>query len=144
MKQTYFTIGQAAKETGKSKATISRDIKKGKLSAEKLENGSYKIQVVELFRLYERKETGVTGSTNENETIGNPHETPSELIELRVKVKGLEEQLSREKEQCDKWERQAERVSNLLTDQREPQAPTTQNSGLLGGLKNILWGNGSK
>ena len=31
----YFTLGQAAKKTGISKATISRDIKKGKLSAER-------------------------------------------------------------------------------------------------------------
>ena len=47
-----YTLGQAAKATNRSKGTISGDIKSGKLSAEKLENGSYAIDASELIRVY--------------------------------------------------------------------------------------------
>jgi hypothetical protein len=38
---SMYTIGTAARATGKSKSTISRDIDKGKISAVKNEDGSY-------------------------------------------------------------------------------------------------------
>jgi len=38
-----YSIGEAVKATGKSKATIHRAIKSGKISAYKKENGSYKM-----------------------------------------------------------------------------------------------------
>ena len=50
---TYFSVNQAAKETGKSPSTISRAIKSGKMTAsEKSEDGSYKIEASELFRVF--------------------------------------------------------------------------------------------
>lgn len=50
---TYFSVNQAAKETGKSPSTISRAIKSGKMTAyEKNEDGSYKIDASELFRVF--------------------------------------------------------------------------------------------
>src|SRR3954451_17963955 len=45
-----YTIGQAAKATGKSKPTISRAIKSGVMSATKNEDGSYTIDPAELHR----------------------------------------------------------------------------------------------
>ena len=45
-----LTLGQAAKETGLSKPSISKAIKTGRLSAVKTENGEYQIDPVELFR----------------------------------------------------------------------------------------------
>lgn len=50
-----FTIGQAAKETGKSKSTLSKALKNGTLSAEKKPDGSYQIDAAELFRVFPRK-----------------------------------------------------------------------------------------
>ena len=47
-----LTLGQAAKETGLSKPSISKAIKTGRLSAVKTENGEYQIDPVELFRVY--------------------------------------------------------------------------------------------
>jgi excisionase family DNA binding protein len=47
-----LTLGQAAKETGLSKPTISKAIKTGRLSAVKAENGEYQIDPAELFRVY--------------------------------------------------------------------------------------------
>ena len=47
-----YTLGEAAKTTGMSKAAISRAIKIGTISAEKQENGSFKIDPAELHRVY--------------------------------------------------------------------------------------------
>ena len=48
----YFTLGDAAKQAGISKPTLSKAIKNGRLSAEKQSNGSYRIQPTELFRIF--------------------------------------------------------------------------------------------
>jgi len=47
-----LSLGQAAKETGMDKSTISRAIKSGKLSATRKENGGYAIDPAELFRVF--------------------------------------------------------------------------------------------
>ena len=46
-----FTLGTAARHVGKSKPTISKAIKDGKLSATKV-NGVYRIDPSELSRVY--------------------------------------------------------------------------------------------
>ena len=48
----HLSLGQAAKETGMDKSTISRAIKSGKLSATRKENGGYEIDPAELFRVF--------------------------------------------------------------------------------------------
>ena len=58
-----YTLGEAAKATGKSKATISKAIKSGRVSARKDETGTFHIDPSELHRVYpptvssEHKET---------------------------------------------------------------------------------------
>lgn len=47
-----YSLKQAAEAVGKSKPTIQRAIKAGKISAEKDANGYYKIDVAELHRIY--------------------------------------------------------------------------------------------
>lgn len=47
-----YTLGQAAKATGKSKPAIFDQIKKGRISAQKNELGRYEIDPSELHRLY--------------------------------------------------------------------------------------------
>ena len=54
-----FTLGTAAKHVGKSKPTISKAIKDGKLSATKL-NGVYQIDPSELSRVF--PSTSATGA----------------------------------------------------------------------------------
>ena len=44
-----YTLGQAAKEIGCSKATLSRAIKNGKLSAKKNDDDTYAIDAAELM-----------------------------------------------------------------------------------------------
>ena len=45
-----YTLGEAAKAVGFSKPTLSRAIKNGKLSAKRLDDGSYSIDPAELER----------------------------------------------------------------------------------------------
>ena len=75
------TLGTAAKAVGKSKATISKAIKSGKISAHKLPNKSYEIDPAELHRVYpptpsqpvagERLDTpnATGGNSNENQIL---------------------------------------------------------------------------
>ena len=68
--RTYFTIGQAAKETGKAKSTIKKAIDNGEISvAEKTARG-FKIDASELFRVFPRKTEERSKNTHieQNET----------------------------------------------------------------------------
>lgn len=47
-----YTLGEAAKRTGKSKPTIHRAIKSGKISATRNDDGSYTIEAAELHRVF--------------------------------------------------------------------------------------------
>lgn len=140
--KTKFTLGEAATITNKSKPTISRDLKSGKLSGIKQDNGQWSIDLSELERVYELTEQdqstkrSVKHSMKQNETFREtPHETLNELIELRVKVKLLEERLNnenktiedlrnrldREAERLDKQLDEHKKMTLLLTDQSKPR-----------------------
>ena len=47
-----YTLGEAAKATGRSKPTIQRAVKSGLISASKTEDGSYAIDPAELHRVF--------------------------------------------------------------------------------------------
>ena len=47
-----YTLGTAAKATGKSKTTIQRAIAKGQISADRLAGGGYSIDPSELHRVF--------------------------------------------------------------------------------------------
>lgn len=49
-----YTLGEAEKVTGKSKATISAAIKSGRISARKDDTGTFHIDPAELHRIYPR------------------------------------------------------------------------------------------
>lgn len=117
-----YTLGTAAKATGKSKTTIQRAISKGKISAFKDDDGSYSIDPAELHRVFpiEKHET-VTSNTEVDDE--RPHdETPS----LRVKIEALEEMLAREREALeevrtdrDAWKQQATALLNAPQKRRK-------------------------
>lgn len=48
----YLTLGQAARKTGKSKATISKYIRSGKLSYISKDSTGYKLDPAEVFRVF--------------------------------------------------------------------------------------------
>jgi len=118
-----YTLGDAAKATGKSKTTLHRAIKSGKISANKAVDGSYSIDPAELHRVFPPATiaTPVTPlQRNEPEQSGNTLET------LRIQLEMLEKERERERallqetiadlrEDRDKWRQQA---TALLEDHR--------------------------
>ena len=114
-----YTLGEAAKAVGKSKGTISKAIKSGKISAVKQENGSFRIEAAELHRVYPP-----VSVTVENERLETPKETPrntqnsNELIELRVKLEAAEKRISDLETDKDAWREQA-RVLALAPPQKK-------------------------
>lgn len=115
-----YTLGEAAKATGKSKATISKAIKSGRISAEKGETGAFKIDPSELHRVYPVTVENKRGDTPKEEKV-NGEETGL-VRELQARLEAAQERLADKetviadlKEDRDKWRQQA---TTLLTDQR--------------------------
>src|SRR5215472_12734694 len=80
-----YTLGQAARATGKTKPTIARAIKLGRLSASRADDGSYLIDPAELHRVYPL--TGkADGQTQRSET---PAEGNGILATSPAEVEGL-------------------------------------------------------
>lgn len=103
-----YTLGEAAIAVGKSKATISKAIKSGRISAEKQPNGSYKIDPSELHRVYPP-----TLSTVEGERMETPSSTEQkirETIELEVKLQAADKRISELEEDREHWRQQATRL----------------------------------
>ncbi len=104
-----YTLGMAAKATGKSKTTIQRAIAKGTISAHKEKNGRYSIDPSELHRVFPMASTDTVAQPSQMDTSRPPNETP-----LQVKVEALEAMLEREREALtemrsdrDAWKQQA-------------------------------------
>jgi hypothetical protein len=82
-----LSLGQAAKEVGLDKSTISRAIQRGKLSAHRKERGGYEIDPAELFRVFppaSQKPISISPPLN------IPTETLLENRELRIKLEAAE------------------------------------------------------
>lgn len=118
-----FSMAEAARQTGVSKATIHRAIKSGKLSAQRQDDGSYAISPAELFRAYPSMKRGETVPARQSAT---PSATPSETPDLTRENALLRERIGELKEERDAWRNQAERL--LLA------APTPKRSGGFLGL----------
>jgi excisionase family DNA binding protein len=117
-----LTLGQAARQAGISKSYLSRLIKSGKISAERQENGEYRIDPSELDRLADIRPHG----HDSGNSVSERSETPRELV-LQREVELLRELLS-DKEQTledvrrerDAWRQQAQTL--LLTGgQKQPR-----------------------
>ena len=118
-----YTLGDAAKAAGKSKTTLHRAIKSGKISANKAEDGSYSIDPAELHRVFPPAPVAAPVVPLE----GNDMEQSSNTLEtLRIQLEMLEKERERERallqetiadlrEDRDKWRQQA---TALLEDHR--------------------------
>ena len=114
---------QASVETGKDRSTLFRAIKKGKLSAEKLDNGNYLIDSSELFRVYPAKQVNSATPQGAQVALQQVEQgAQGELIgALKAQIDLLKDQVTREREQADHWRNQA---TMLLTHQPEQVTPT--------------------
>lgn len=117
-----LTIGEAAQQTGKSKSTLSRAIKQGKISASRNDDGSFSIAESELFRVYKRVwsatvEAVPNATLDANATRNATPEKDIEIATLRAelhaareKIDDLKQMADEIREDRDNWRQQANRL----------------------------------
>lgn len=118
-----LTLSQAAKASGKSKSTLSRAIKVGRLSATRLDDGNFSIDPAELFRVYPATHNNPYDERPiERVATPVPAELQSRISMLEVLLEKEREAVARErqisadlKEDRDRWRQQA---VSLLADLR--------------------------
>jgi len=130
---TTLTLGQAAKEVGISKPSLSAAIKKGRLSAHKNESGAYEIDPAELFRVYPPKSKTNPSDKQEALTATNPGKPNSKNTEQQVldlllserdkliaekerTIQRLEQEKAEIREDLEQQREQAKRITLLLED----------------------------
>ena len=122
-----YTLGTAAKATGKSKSTLSRDIKNGRISAIRGDNGSFEIDPAELHRVYPSVPSNSTGnSTIEHHgTLGTDHwNTENEL--LREQIDLLKNERDDLRRRLDDEAAERRKLTLLLTHQAPEQVTPTR------------------
>jgi excisionase family DNA binding protein len=154
-----LTLGQAAKQVGVSKPTLSKAIASGKLSATRREDGSWAIDPAELHRYLEANQHRFHKVPDEPSRLETQTETAEASLEtlpfsvlkplLDAKSEADRERILREelekrvelmrgmmdeiKAERDQWRETAQRV--LLTSQGQPPAPQPERRGIFGWLK---------
>lgn len=111
----YLSLGQAAKEAGVSKATISKALKSGRLSFVTKSSAGYEIDPAELFRVFPKKPL-VTGNSERLETPVETGKTAAEQVEIQL----LRERVTELQAERDAWREQAQRLA-LTGPPHEPK-----------------------
>lgn len=107
-----LSASQAAKRVGKSIPTITRAIKKGKLSAVPRDGGGWIIEASELFRVW----PAVSLDSDVTEKMLD-RVNPSETSALEREVELLREMLEETRADRDSWKDQAQKITALVEDQ---------------------------
>ena len=126
----HYTVGTAAKATGKSKPTITRAIQKGLISASRTpDGGGYIIDPSELHRVF----PPLPFAGNDTTTM-TQSETAIETGLLQVEIRMLRERLAEVttgkdgviedlRKRLDAEAEERRRLTRLLTDQHPAPAP---------------------
>jgi hypothetical protein len=129
---TKLTLGQAAKDANKAKATILDAIKNGRLSAQKGDKGQYEIDPAELFRVYPKTEQKPNGKT-ETEHLETNHKTALllqkiDFLERRLgDIEGERDNLRSERDRERK--QLQETIDNLRNDHDRLLSVITEQAG---------------
>lgn len=150
--QQFFSLGEAAKATGKSKATISNAIKTGRLSVHEKTESGYRIAASELFRAFPPnvQSNGQTEQTRTQEPNGLNRGLEREIELLREERERERQQFEATiddlRRRLDAEGEERRRVTAILTDQRRPEpavlAPEKPGEGRLLRAWRILRGQG--
>ena len=123
---SFLTLSQAAKSISKSKSTLNRAIKSGRLSAVRNEDGTFSIDPSELARAFPQNATEREPPVHHEAHLERPGtEDSSKIAMLEQLLEREREALARErevsedlKEDRDRWRAQA---TGLLSDLRTAQ-----------------------
>jgi hypothetical protein len=108
-----YTLGQAAKATGKTKTTIAKAIAKGRISAQKDDIGQYVIDPAELHRVYPfTVENSV--KVDDSRPSGD-HSLLLEIATLKAKLEAMGELNRQIESERDRLHEQNTRITALLS-----------------------------
>lgn len=117
-----YTLGTAAKATGKAKSTILRAIKSGIISASKAHDGSYEIDASELHRVFQPN-----GAQQALSNDTQPQEERDATLRLRLEILEVERQRERDQMQATiddlraRLDRSEGRITALLAAPGKPR-----------------------
>jgi hypothetical protein len=147
-----YSLAEAATASGKSKMTIQRAIKSGKLSASRRDDKSYDIDPSELHRVF--PPVSVLEAKNDNK-VRDDIANDMSLLQAELKIRDekitlIEAEREREREQftdqiddlrrrLDSEGEERRKLTALLTDQRQKPAaePPPQPKGIRGFLHRL-------
>ena len=115
------SLQQAVKMTEKSESTLRRDVKKGKVSAERDARGHLNFDMAELRRVYgELKSTGedAQSTENENDLAMTGHDREREIALLENQVADLKTQLEKTEAQLDNATAEKAQLLDLLSAEK--------------------------
>jgi hypothetical protein len=125
-----YTLGQAAKATGRAKVTLARAVKSGKLSAARGPDGSYAIDPSELARVYpltSEPASDMERSVPPNGPVNAPGTSPREVEALHQRIAEQTETIRDLRARLDDSEaerrRVQDRLTGLLAAPAQPPAP---------------------
>lgn len=132
-----YTLGQAAKATGKQKSTILEAIRSGRLSASRDDKKQWQIDPAELHRVYPPNAANVLYERERTQ----PNADKTELLEAKIQflereVVRLERTEADLREDRDHWRKQA---TTLLLTQQPPPEPEASPSPVVAEGKGRLW-----
>ena len=116
------SLQQAVKMTGKSESTLRRDVKKGKVSAERDERGHLQFDLAELQRVYgEMKTTGEDAQSTEqgNGKAMTGHDSAEILAIKDNQIADLRSQLEKADAQLQIATTEKTKLLDLLTAEKE-------------------------
>jgi hypothetical protein len=123
--QATFTLGEAARAVNRSKSTLSKAIKSGRLSCMSREGGEYQIAAAELYRVFPAN----SNSNPEIQRLATPEGNGRTAV-LQAQLEGLSGELEQVKSERDDLRRRLDseaeerrKLTALLTDQRQSQQP---------------------
>jgi hypothetical protein len=128
-----FSLGQAAKETGLDKSTISRAIKSGRLSAQRKDGGAYEIDPAELFRVFSPASKAQPSSSLSTDASTD---VLLENRELRIKLEAAEARIRDKDEEVYDLRRRLDlegeerrKLTMMLLAYRPSEQPTEKDKG---------------
>ena len=130
MAYSMFTITEAAKQTGLTRAAIHKAIKTGRLSATKSDDGHYLIDAAELFRVYKKVDS--TSKQQHTETPALVDTVDYRLIAQRLEF--TERLLKQTEDERDNLRLSLNQAMTLIAHQpQENQQPENRP------VKSLLW-----
>jgi hypothetical protein len=122
--QVTFTLGEAAKAVHRSKSTLSKAIKSGRLSCMSREGGEYQIAASELFRAFPANSDG----NGEIERLATPEAMGRTADFLQAQLDGMRGELEQVKSERDDLRRRLDsegeerrKLTAILTGPQQEQ-----------------------